>query len=381
METPFSIIIFFKIQLFFSKYIILFFHLIIKLFYKNRTAYIIAVCLPINYFQKNRGKMKLINENKINFGLFDYPLDEFNYKDYILTTPFNKKARGFKKRLNQFHFTGICGERFMIGIAIVDLKLITSGFFYIYDKKTNDLIDRSKIGFPSKRKRYIEKNPENTNSLFQSGKFNISFRGGDIKVADKGVEIELKLNQAKTPLRLCTRTGYKGWTYTQKELPLSIKMGSLKINNNSYTLKSPEYFALSDWTCGHMRRNTFWNWASSTCKLPCGRTFGLNLSCGVNETSFTENAFWIDGNMTKVDSVDFLFDKIGEKWLIQSYDKKVNLSFHPIHVRKDKLNALIFASNFSQISGIFNGTVRTESGKNIKIENCPGWTEDHYAKW
>ncbi|MEZ4565704.1 MAG: hypothetical protein R2860_01645 [Desulfobacterales bacterium] len=30
-----------------------------------------------------------------------------------------------------------------------------------------------------------------------------------------------------------------------------------------------------------------------------GRSFVQDLACGVNETSYTENAFWIDGRMTK----------------------------------------------------------------------------------
>lgn len=36
---------------------------------------------------------------------------------------------------------------------------------------------------------------------------------------------------------------------------------------------------------------------------------GLNLSCGVNETSFTENCYWLDGELLKVDSVRFDFDR------------------------------------------------------------------------
>ncbi|MEZ4550591.1 MAG: DUF2804 family protein [Desulfobacterales bacterium] len=47
---------------------------------------------------------------------------------------------------------------------------------------------------------------------------------------------------------------------------------------------------------------------------PFGRTqLWPDLACGVNETSYTENAFWIDGRMTKVDTVAFDFNP--EKFL------------------------------------------------------------------
>ena len=67
-------------------------------------------------------------------------------------------------------------------------------------------------------------------------------------------------------------------------------------------MKSPDYQALIDWTAGYMRRHTYWNWTATACRLPDGRILGLNLSCGVNETSFTESYFLLDGQMTKVDS-------------------------------------------------------------------------------
>jgi hypothetical protein len=31
--------------------------------------------------------------------------------------------------------------------------------------------------------------------------------------------------------------------------------------------------------------------------------------------------------------------------------------------------------------GVFNGTLMTDDNTAVKIKNCPGWAEDHYAKW
>jgi len=138
-----------------------------------------------------------------------------------------------------------------------------------------------------------------------------------------------------------------------------------------------------DWTAGFMRRETFWNWASTAFTLEDGRSFGLNLSCGVNETSFTENAFWLDGKMTRLPAIDFVFDKddIRNPWRMTSLDKKVDLLFYPDSKRCEKINALFIASRFTQLIGKFDGRVISEEGETISLKGCPGWTEDHYAKW
>ena len=34
-----------------------------------------------------------------------------------------------------------------------------------------------------------------------------------------------------------------------------------------------------------------------------------------------------------------------------------------------------------QFVGVFDGTLRTDSGETIQVKGCPGFAEDHYAKW
>ncbi len=140
-------------------------------------------------------------------------------------------------------------------------------------------------------------------SRFSSGGLKIEIDSSTVSARGKDISLDITLDTTRTkPLRICTRAGYRGWVYTQKTSPVSIR-GSAGIGNRQIDIESPATMALMDWTCGYMRRNTCWNWAASATTLVDGRSLGLNLSCGVNETSFTENAFWIDGVMTKVDTV------------------------------------------------------------------------------
>ena len=74
----------------------------------------------------------LINDQGlIDFGLFETGIDVINYKDYRLQTPLGLPIPGFMKnlKLNQFHFFGLMGPEVMLGMAVVDLKLLTNGFF------------------------------------------------------------------------------------------------------------------------------------------------------------------------------------------------------------------------------------------------------------
>ena len=108
----------------------------------------------------------------------------------------------------------------------------------------------------------------------------------------------------------------------------------------------------------------------------------MNLAAGVNETGFTENALWLDGKLIKIDMVNFQFDRYrpDSAWRMQSADGIVDLQFTPLGQRKEKINALLIASNFTQHFGVFAGRISL-ADELIIIENCWGFAEDHYARW
>ncbi len=329
---------------------------------------------------------RLINDQgKVQFGIFESPIDEINYIDYQMSTPMGfKRSKIFKKLLfNQFVFFGLTGPDIIIGMAVVDLKYLSNGFLYIYDRKEGSVSEANKTIVPISSKIFISPTPENLSCGFKFGNLSISMENTKISAKAKDIEIDLEFDRSQTsPLRICTKAGYKGWVYTQKTSPINVT-GKVIHKNRQIDISSPAYMGLMDWTAGYMRRETFWNWAATASTLPDGRSIGLNLSCGVNETSFTENAFWIDGKMTKVDMNHFEFnpDNFYDQWKIKSLDGKVDLVFDGKQHRKENINAGLVATKFTQLMGDFNGTLTTDDGEVIKIEDCPGWAEDHYAKW
>ncbi|HPI91757.1 MAG TPA: DUF2804 domain-containing protein [Deltaproteobacteria bacterium] len=328
---------------------------------------------------------KLVGKNGlISWGIYNEPVGEVNYLDYDLRTAMGKKVSLLRKRAmaNQFHFFGVMGPEVIIGMAVVDLKYLANGFLYIYDRQTKEVVEAGDLSLPTAEVS-IATCPDNALSRYASRKLTIEMTGKTVKAAAKGMEVSLGLGLAGArPLRICTRAGYTGWVYTQKTSPVTVS-GSVTLKGRTFDISSPSSMALIDWTCGYMRRKTCWNWAATASTLPDGRSLGMNLSCGVNETSFTENAFWLDGIMTKVDTVNFIFDKgdLINPWRVVSYDGKVDLTFMPERSRGEKINAGFIASRFTQLVGTFAGTLRTDGGETLQVTGCPGFAEDHYAKW
>jgi hypothetical protein len=69
-----------------------------------------------------------------------------------------------------------------------------------------------------------------------------------------------------------------------------------------------------------------------------------------------------------------------EPWQMTTACDNLNLTFVPEGAHTERLDAGLIKSNFKQVFGRFNGTVRC--GENtLAINNMYGFAEDQYAKW
>ena len=340
-------------------------------------------------------KEKLIDEDgQPSFGFFPDGIININHMDYDLRNAMDSKLGHLSKqfKFNQFQFVGICSPELIVGIAIVDLKFASNCFVYVYEPNTNSFEEFSFIQ-PFAIKTHIGLQPNNSEASFQKGVNKVSIsataipRLRTVSVSLKsGFKVEAGIEESTNfnPLAVCTRAGYTGWVYTQKSTARVCK-GSVswgEAGDKKYDLESIGALASVDWGAGYMRRETSWNWGSLSCKLPDGRRLGFNLAAGVNETGFTENGLWLDGQLHKVDMIDFQFNRYdtNQAWILHSNDGIINLRFEPAGQRKEKMNLLFVASNFTQHFGRFYGEVKV-SGELINLEGAWGFAEDHYAKW
>ena len=328
------------------------------------------------------------------FGYFDVTPDVINIDDFAYRTPLGGRQLPGRKWLdyNQFQFVGLISDELLIGCALGDFRYLGFAFVYTYEPATRNLQEFS-VKLPLGLGINLTNRPLDGTGEVNAGGNRIRI-SADINPRIVMVDVDLKsglkvrarfdLDEEPIfrPMSVCTQTAKNGWSFTQKIAGVRAT-GYAEGSFGHLDLAEIGAFAHYDYTVGYMRRETFWNWACFAGESD-GRVIGLNLSCGVNETSYSENCFWVDGELIPVGLASFDYDReqpaIGQ-WTIATTDDAVDLTFEPEGLHEEKLNAFVVASDFKQVFGTFKGTLRTADGTVIEIENQYGFVEDQYAKW
>lgn len=331
----------------------------------------------------------LIDESgKVTYANFTTPVETINYRDFDLRDNMDKPASFLKKRMgfNQFQFIALTGPELIFGLAIVNLKWVNNCFAYCYEPATGKFQEFSSL-LPLSFGSEVNQTPNQGVWRFAQGK-----NFAEIRCENQQRIVEFYFDDMACgefyideknhydPLAVCCRAGYSGFVYTQKSTALAVQ-GNIKWGETVFAAES--LLASVDWSAGYMRRETFWLWSSLSCRLENGQTLGFNLAAGVNETSFTENALWLDGKKINLERAEFIFDRTDRQkpWTIRSSDGVLTLQFIPEGKRCEKVNAGLLASNFTQLFGKYYGEVRLSDGQILTIDGQYGFAEDHYAKW
>ena len=362
----------------------------------------------------NESKPKLIENGQPTFGVFSQ-VKSINYLDYYSHLISQKSLPNWRKELkaNQFCFIQIIQPPYRICLALATIKLATSAFVYLYEDETDEL-EVCEALQPLTRRTQLEGDCYQGQMAFTHSNLTLTlgFTPSQIAVAldSKHITLDATLQRQAAPLAVCTPTGRRGWTFTQKE-PLSVISGHLlikahsKFNTDAQAKQihfSKTTIANLDWTLGYMRHKTNWFWSCINSYLPNGRHFALNLAMGVNETGVSENACWLDGQIYYLPPVMFVRDGLNlpangqddtaktidntrQPWRIYHQNLgwsnvDIDLTFTPITVYKKTDNFGVLASIFEQWLGFYSGEIRLKDDV-IEIDEIMGLAEDHFAKW
>ncbi|WP_372843637.1 DUF2804 domain-containing protein [Psychrobacter sp.] len=357
---------------------------------------------------------QLIRNGQPHFGVF-VQVKDINYLDYHSHLISQKSLPNWRKYLkaNQFCFIQIIQPPYRVCLALATIKLASSAFVYLYNDETNQ-IEVCEALQPLMHQTHLEGDCYQGQMAFRHNNLTLTldFTPLQINAAldSQYLAIEATLQRQAQPLAICTPTGRRGWTFTQKEPPtkvaghLAIKVNST-FNNEQQAQKiafSDSTIANLDWTLGYMRHKTNWFWSCINRYLPDGRHFALNLAMGVNETGASENACWLDGQIYYLPPVMFVRDALNlppaqqdsvadnledtpQPWRIYHQNLgwsnvDIDLTFTPISVYKKTDNFGVLASIFEQWLGFYSGEIRLQD-KVIKLNKVMGLAEDHFAKW
>lgn len=306
-------------------------------------------------------------------------LDAFQYLNEM-----DQPASSWRKRFDykQFQFVSIVTEKHIIGVAIADIRYLASGFCYVFDIETHELVEQQWLK-PLNMGYQTQPSSWNSQAYLANDAILFKIEHGlwHIQLSTNLIQADLRLKpkSESLPLMLCTPTAYSGWTYTQKHNALAVQ-GEMSVKGQPQDLTNA--VAGYDFSAGYMRRETSWRWASINHHSEDKR-IGLNFAAGVNETGHCENVVWIDGERHLMPPVQFEFSRMHQEasWRITSQDKRIDLIFKPKNQRSEKKNFWFLKSNFRQFVGYFSGYLIDGNGIKHELEEVMGFTEDHYAKW
>ncbi len=329
------------------------------------------------------------SDGRPRFGIFDGPLTSFNLDDF---RPYGTKNRVFSARkwilqyrIKRWEYLGICNNDIIFGVAVVHLGYMCNLFAYLFDRRSARLSEYD-ILVPGGCAAIFEGSSLTGAVTFKSGKTEVRITNDPATVTVEGsikgeLSVSLFFQKYAKPLVCLTRTGLKGFNYTHKEAGIPVR-GKIRHKRMSWDIHEAQSFGVRDYTLGYLARHTFWNWASGGGIDGEGNRVGFNLVQGVNETGFTENAFWVNGRFFKTDAVDFQYDdlELMQPWRIESNDGRVRLRFQPEGKRSANVNGGLIVSKFHQPFGRFEGTLR-DGDLLWELQDVSGFVEEHYAKW
>jgi hypothetical protein len=328
-------------------------------------------------------------DGRPRFGIYTSPLTSLGLDDF---RPYganegasSAKSWIIKYRIKRWEYLGICNNDIIFGIAVIRLGYMCNLFAYLFDRRSARISEYD-ILTPGGAAAIFKGNSQTGSIIFESGKTAVRMTSDPETITVEGsikqsLSVSLSFRKYGQPLVCLTRTGLKGFNYTHKEAGIPVR-GTVRHKGESWDIQEAQSFGVRDYTLGYLARQTFWNWASGGGIDKAGNRIGFNLVQGVNETGFTENAFWINGCLVKTDVVDFRYDDLDllKPWHIESNDGHVRLRFLPEGSRSANTHAGLIVSRFHQPFGRFEGTLR--AGDQIcELQNVSGFTEEHYAKW
>ncbi len=191
---------------------------------------------------------------------------------------------------------------------------------------------------------------------------------GRLRIADRGVRLELELEEEPGFEARCVNGRSESWTRKQAGIPAR---GTLALDGGSP--RAVEARAVIDDSAGWHQRVTEWRWSAGVGEAPDGTPLAWNLVTGINDPEQgSERAVWVDGVPREVAPVEFAADLSA----IRAGDGS-ELAFTAEAERARHENLLLLSSDYRAPFGTFAGTLPG----GIEVASGRGVMEHHRARW
>ena len=159
--------------------------------------------------------------------------------------------------------------------------------------------------------------------------------------------------------------------------PWFIAEGVIQFGSTEIYFTQDNAWAIYDWKREVRPKQDLRYWAAA-CGMADGKLAGFNIGYGGADTSTgTENAFFLNGVIHKLDQVTFHIPPADwlDEWKFTSSDKRLEMTFTPFQQRTENRNFLYHSVKCRQVCGTFSGRVILDDGSEMAFWDITGFAE------
>ena len=193
---------------------------------------------------------------------------------------------------------------------------------------------------------------------------------GRLRVRDRGVTIDLVVDEGAAVESLHPHGGQYVWTRKQAARPVA---GRVTLCGGRTIELGRDARAIVDDTAGYHARTTEWWWSAGVGETPDGAPVGWNLVAGVNDgPAASERSVWVAGAAREVAPVRFADDLSAVTF---ATGEQLRFAAEAVRARHDRL--LLVESEYRQPFGSFMGALPGVG----ELRRGLGVMEHHRARW
>ena len=317
-----------------------------------------------------------------NFGWARSPV--WAYNSSLLNAPRRKVSEGdsyilFSPRhavLFEILDDGYMGYLFMSVVSLKDKKCSSETFIKPFSMGYFDLpgdSDSSSIKFRHK------KNLVNF-ACMEKGVRIIKIDVPNFGPRHESLMGQVVLSPPENAESLVTHLPWKGrggaFSYSRRS-PCYYAEGVIQFGLAELVFTRGEGWGIFDWNRVLRPRSDLRFWAAG-----CGKAgehqAGFSVGYNSTDSSFgTENAFFLDGKLHKLDQVTFHIPPTNwlSPWRFTSNDTRLEMIFTPQQERTDRRQVLLHSVTRRQVYGTFSGKAILDDGSEVDFENITGFAE------
>jgi hypothetical protein len=191
---------------------------------------------------------------------------------------------------------------------------------------------------------------------------------------------ELVLFEPPSPESLVTNLPWRreknAFRYSRRS-PWYIVEGVVQFGSSELIFTRGNAWGIFDWNRGVRPRSEVRFWAAA-CGAQGGRQLSFNIGYGsADSAAGTENAFFVDGKLHKLDQVSFHINPADWllPWRFTSNDGRLEMEFSPNQERVERTGLILYTMTRRQVCGSFSGKVILDDGSELKFSEITGFAE------